>query len=440
MSKPQGPSAEKIASTPSEFKEKVDVSHLRVGMYVCELDRPWLDSPFLLQGFHLISREDIEEVQNHCSYVYVDVKRSTKTSVSSLGGKTQKNKPGKSSPSLDKQKKQGFFSKFSGRKKTVNIQKEIRRPIQAAETVYGDTHRLVRNVFDDIRLGSSIDTTQAKEVVETCVHHVLENTSAMLLLSNVKDKDHYTSEHCLNVSVLSIVIGKELGMPKEKLEEIGMCGLLHDVGKVLTPDEILKKPDRLTPEEFLVMKMHPTQGRDILLNTDGITNSALDATHGHHERLDGTGYPRGLREDQLSLSARIVGVADCYDAITSARPYAKAQLNAEAFKVLQAGSGNHYDAKITSRLIRAIGIFPPGTAVKLSSGEIAVVVQENPEQKLRPKVLVVKDNKNKPTTPRYLDLNEAKDKVRIIKLVSAQKYGIDMQLFRSADFLGSITK
>ncbi len=430
---------EGFQNIPSAFKEKVDVSHLKVGMYVCELDRPWLDSPFLLQGFHLISKDDIEEVQNHCSYVYVDVKRSTKNYVATLASKATGGKAANKADSRQKdKKKRGLFSKLQGRKKTVDIQKEITSPIQAADTVFGNSQRLVRNIFDDIRLGSSIDTTQAKETVKECVNHVLENASAMLLLSNVKNKDHYTSEHCLNVAIFSIVIGRQLGFPKEKLEEVGLCGLLHDVGKVLTPDEILKKPGRLTPEEFLVMKMHPTQGRDILLNNDGVLRSALDAPHAHHERLDGSGYPRGLREDQLSLYTKIVAVADSYDAITSARVYSKAHHNAEAFKILQSESGNHYDAKLVSKLIKSFGIFPPGTVVKLSNGELAVVVKENAKRKLKPRVLVVKDNKHRPVTPRYIDLAEQNAKVRITKLVSADKYGIDMQLFRSTEFLQSI--
>jgi len=423
---------------PLAFKERVDVVHLKVGMYVCELDRPWLDSPFLLQGFHLISKDDIEEVQKHCSYVYVDVKRSTKNSVSTIVSKAAQNRAAKPNLRQKNRKKQGLFSKLQSRRKSVDIPKDIARPIQTADNVFDNSQRLVRNIFDDIRLGSSIDTTQAKETVKECVNHVLENASAMLLLSNVKNKDHYTSEHCLNVAIFSIVIGRQLGFSKEQLEEVGMCGLLHDVGKVLTPDEILKKPGRLTPEEFLVMKMHPTQGRDILMSNDGLLRSALHATHAHHERLDGTGYPRGLHEDQLSIYTKIVAVADSYDAITSHRVYSKAHHNAEAFKILQSESGNHYDARIVSKLIRSIGIFPPGTTVKLSNGEIAVVVKENPKQKLKPKVLVVKDSKCRPVTPRYIDLGENKAKVGITKLVSADKYGIDMQLFRSSEFLQSI--
>ena len=433
---------EPLATSP-QHKIKVDASDLRLGMYVCELDRPWLESPFLLQGFPLHTESDIEQVRQACRYVYVNVKLSEPGSVrgrrasSAAQPATQ---PAAATITNKEQKPAGFFARLMSRKdKTKPVLNEVVRPLAASRGAVDETAGLVRTVFDDVRLGKSIDTPQAKEVVSRCVEHVIESPDAMLLLTSIKDKDNYTAEHSLNVAVLSIVIGKHLDMDRKKLEEVGLCGLLHDVGKILTPDEVLKKPGRLTPEEMLIMKMHPTQGRDILMSSHGTLRASLDVTHAHHERLDGSGYPRGLGESQLGLYTRIVTVADVFDAITSNRVYDARRPNIEAFKIMQSQSGNHFDSNLVSTLMEAVGVYPPGTVVKLNNGEIAVVVRANPARKLLPKVMVLKNAKLAPVPPRYVDLAVEHDGtesgLRIANTIKPSEAGVDTQMFRSADFL-----
>jgi HD-GYP domain-containing protein (c-di-GMP phosphodiesterase class II) len=423
----------------TQHKIKVNTADLRVGMYVCELDRPWLDSPFLLQGFPLQTESDIEDVQQTCDYVYVNTRLSQPGSVSARRAPPADTKTAtdaKPAPT----KKAGFFTRLIARKrKTSPIVHEVVQPISASRTAFDDTASLVRTVFDDIRLGKSIDTPQAKEAVSKCVEHVIENADAMLLLTSIKNKDNYTAEHSLNVAVLSIILGKQLGMERNKLEEVGLCGMLHDVGKILTPNEVLTKPGRLTPEEMLIMKMHPTQGRDILNNSHGTLPASLDVTHGHHERLDGSGYPRGLDDSQIGIYTRIVTISDVFDAITSNRVYDTRRPNIEAFKILQSQSGNHFDSDLVSVLMKAVGVFSPGTVVKLNNGEIAVVVRTNPARRLLPKVMVLKNAKLKPVTPRYIDLASAHDRgdngLRIAVSVKADEVGVDTHMFHSAEFL-----
>ena len=432
-------------STPRKLK--IEASRLRRGMYVCELDRPWLETPFLTQGFPLLNDSDISAVQKHCIYVYVDVDRSRQDSLEQVESTPQPTLAAAQQPlpavaaPAPTPKRRGVLSRLLRRRGPRPVTQEVTVPVQRALKVSRETSELVRTVFDDVRLGKSIDTPQAKEVVSRCVEEVIENPDAMLLLTNIKDKDNYTAEHSLNVAVLSIILGKQLGLERERLEELGVCGLLHDVGKVLTPDEVLKKPGRLSAEEFLIMKMHPGQGRDILMSSRGALGMAIDVAHAHHERLDGTGYPRGLKEDQVGLYTRLVAVVDTFDAITRDRIYDAGRTNIEAFKILQSQGGNHYDSQLVSQLIGAIGVYPPGSVVHLSSGEFAVVVRTNQAQKLRPKVLVLKNARLRPVTPRFVDLATATGKdlnLRIVRTVRASEVGVDTHAFRRPEFLRDV--
>ncbi|MCP5439641.1 MAG: DUF3391 domain-containing protein [Chromatiaceae bacterium] len=425
-------------ATAPQHKIKVDASDLRLGMYVCELDRPWLDSPFLLQGFPLHTESDIEQVRQTCRYVYVNVKLSQPGSV---GGRRAPSaaQPEPAGITRKEQKPAGFFARLMSRKdKTKPVLKEVVRPLVASRGAVDETAGLVRTVFDDVRLGKSIDTPQAKEVVSRCVEHVIENPDAMLLLTSIKDKDNYTAEHSLNVAVLSIVIGKHLDMDRTKLEEVGLWPAARR-RQDPDPGRGVEKAGRLTPEEMLIMKMHPTQGRDILMSSHGTLRASLDVTHAHHERLDGSGYPRGLGESQLGLYTRIVTVADVFDAITSNRVYDARRPNIEAFKIMQSQSGNHFDSNLVSTLMEAVGVYPPGTVVKLNNGEIAVVVRANPARKLLPKVMVLKNAKLAPVPPRYVDLAVEHDGtesgLRIANTIKPSEAGVDTQMFRSADFL-----
>lgn len=425
---------------PDLKKIKLPVSDLRAGMYVTELDRPWLGTPFLTQGFPLLTEQDIQAVRKECEYVYVDALQSDSSQQRRLTQRAASTQTDAAKPE-NNGSRTPLMSRLFKSKRGPDARRDIVTPVSRAKPAFDQTRKLVRDVFDEVRLGKSIDTPQTKEVVSKCVDQVIQNPDAMMLLTSIKNKDDYTAEHCLNVSVLSIVLGKALGMERERLEVLGACGLLHDVGKILSPDEVLKKPGRLTPEEFLIMKMHPTQGRDILMSSSQVIGASIDVAHSHHERLDGSGYPRGLSEDSLSLFTRIVTVVDVYDAITSHRIYAEGRTSIEAFKILQAQGGNHYDSDLVSTLIKTVGVYPPGSVVQITTGEIGVVVRANKDRKLFPKILLLKDAHLKPVRPKYLDLADPSQggRVRIIKQLGAREAGIDLHAFRSADYLGSLS-
>lgn len=437
--RPGQPAEPQIADS---YKLRLAVSELKIGMFVCELDRPWLDSPFGFQGFPLRTVEDIQAVKRVCAYVFID----TEKSVGSIGRRKTSLEPIKpevlaaAMPAEPPRRARRWLrTALTGWASRRGAPAVAIQSLAVAHRAYDETSKLARSVMNDLYRGRGIDSQATKEVVAACADQVMRDPMAMMLLASVKDADQYTAQHSLNVAILSMVLGHNLGLPRRTLTELGAAGLLHDIGKVLTPQAILKKPGRLTPEELSVVQRHPAHGKGILEGCEGIGRAVVDVAYTHHERLDGSGYPRGLREGDLGILSRIVAITDTYDAATTERVYAEAKTSIEAFKILQAASGNQYDGQLVSELIGAVGLFPPGSTVQLNNGKYAVVLRANPRYEFRPSVLVLRDAKRRPVKPRYLDLADTtggtSSSFQIARLVKAADCGIDSGIFRDQDFL-----
>lgn len=425
-------------------KVEVPVHALREGMYVCELDRPWLDSPFLFQGFLLNSEEDIAKVKEVCEFVYVDPEKS-------VGNLQTRGWPGPSTlvegkdirrvrPANLRNRVCGWLGKrISASKEHRAIAAQTLHAVEVTRRPFDEAVEMIRDTISDLRLSDRLDMSKAEHAVSTYIDHIASNPDTMLLLSTIKDKDEYTSHHSVDVSILALVLGHRIGMPRSELQTLGLCGLLHDIGKVRTPDEILKKPGRLTPDEYRIIKEHTVHGRNILLGNKDCPPMAVEVAHNHHERLDGSGYPRGLREGDIGAFIRIVAIADTYDAMTTTRVYKKGRSNIECFKVLLS-EGNHYDPSLISELIAAIGIFSPGSVGQLSNGQIGVVVRNNEKHMRHPVMLILRDAKLKPIKPRFVDLLTQAPEIQVDRMLSAEDYGIDTSVLRNPEFLESIAR
>jgi HD-GYP domain-containing protein (c-di-GMP phosphodiesterase class II) len=234
---------------------------------------------------------------------------------------------------------------------------------------------------------------------------ILANPDAMLWLSKIRNEDQYTSEHCFNVCILSLILGKHLGLSGNDLVDLGVCGMLHDVGKMKISPDILNKEGDLTDEEFQIMKTHTTHGRNILLANSNMLPAAIDVAFGHHEAVDGSGYPRGLPSTNISDFCRIIQVCDVYDAITSLRVYKKPQSSLTALKALYDNRGTKFDKNFVEQFIECIGLYPPGSVVELVDGEIALVLSTNYSNRRLPKILIVRDIKKMPCQERVVDLS-----------------------------------
>jgi len=243
--------------------------------------------------------------------------------------------------------------------------------------------------MDDIRMGGVINTEQAKSTVKHCVDSILSNSDALIWMSKIRSQDQYTSEHCLNVCILAIAFGRHLGMIESDLERLGLCGLLHDVGKMRVPIDILNKPAKLSEKEFNIVKAHTIHGRNLLMSSPGIPNAVIDVAYSHHEKVNGEGYPRQLPGSGISEFSRIIALVDAYDAMTAERCYSEGMASTEALKIIFKDRGEHFDERFALEFIKCIGLYPPGTLVELVNGLICIVLETNTKYRHLPKVIAI---------------------------------------------------
>lgn len=392
-------------------KIRLRACDLRPGMYVCELDRPWLETPFLLQGFEVKNAADIDAVSRYCEYVYIDLARTRMTRL------TIDEMPGS----------------FVHENRSPIGEKDL----LAAQVTQEQTSNLVKTFIDEIQFGQGPDIQLAKSAVSECVGNVLRNPEAVMFLTRLRDKDGYSGQQAYNACIYSIVLGRMLELDNFQLVNLGTCGLLHDIGKVAIPEHILNKPTQLTDEEVAIVQKHTTAGRDILMSGRSIFSGTVDVAYGHHENLDGSGYPRGMRGFQLNINCKIVSVVDKYDAITSPRPYRPAGDHLSAVAILNTlARENKIDSELTSRFVSYLGIYPPGCIVELSSGEVGIVLECDPKQRMKPRVLLVRDADKAPIQCVVEMAQKATDgrgrPYRVVNVRRPEDFGIELSHYYAA--------
>jgi len=254
----------------------------------------------------------------------------------------------------------------------------------------------MRNVVATVRLGEKLNIKQVDKVVDEMVDSIVRNPDAFMWLRHIKEKDNYTYDHSVNVSALAIAFGRHLGLPREDLKSLAVAGLLFDVGKTKLPDELLEKPTTLTDEEWVLMKKHVQFSAELMWETPGISPAAIEAVEHHHERFDGSGYPAGLTDESISVFGKIIGIADCYDAATSERAYRASLSHHAAINDLYHGRDALFQTDLVEQFIQCLGVYPTGSLVELTSGEVGIVVAENRLRRLRPKLMLLLDMKKEP--------------------------------------------
>lgn len=409
--------------TSSIVPTKIDVRELKVGMYVCALDKPWLESGFLFQGFELKTQADIDAVRKECEYVYIDIEKQSVILKHAL----------KPTPYLTT----GTLEKKRTNQPRISFIQEID---QATDT-YGKTSNLVRSFMEDVQLGRGINVAVAKKAVAECVDSVLRSTDALLWMTQLKRKDVYTAQHSMNVCILSIALGKHLNFSPVELNNLGLCGMMHDMGKMNVPLEILNKPGQLEGKELKIMQSHTLYGRKLLLASKDMFPGAIDVACSHHERLDGAGYPYKLTDSQITPYSRIVTIADVYDAISSDRVYKKGKTHLETISIMTKNSGTHLDPKLIFKFIECMGIYPPGNLVELNSGEVGIVIEVNPEHKLKPKILLILDENKQRHPLQLIDLfleGGMTTGDRTIKnIIRPEQYSIDINEFANLNLIAT---
>lgn len=379
---------------------KIEVDGLRVGMYVSRLDRPWLETPFLFQGFFIRNESEIEDLRRYCEFVEIDVEESDAGALTSMSpAAATTDQP----TSVTKPRRpllwQRILKPFGWKKEVARQQPRpgefyqdtvsTAEELVKAKSVHGEAVGKLMNVLDSIRSGRSISMPDLEDVTSAMVDSVLRNSTAMALLTRMADKDEYVTAHSLESSVWALVFGRHLGLDRDSLTAAGLGGLLLDVGKTRIPEKLLNKKEALTDIELAYIRTHVDFGLEILREAGDVDNRVLEMVATHHERYDGSGYPQGLKGNEIPVLGRIGGIIDSYSAMTNDRPYAKAVSSYDAMRQFNAASDKLFQAEMVEQFIQAIGIFPVGTLVELNTGEIGIVLKERQSNRLQPELAII---------------------------------------------------
>ena len=393
---------------------KISPAQLRVGMFVHEVPGSWLSHPFWRGAFKLTDAKQLQQLREAVPHVVIDTARGLDVAapegepLASEGPSAQPGGPplgGESATDADTELPPAAVS---GQPAT-SFHDEVRR----ASKIVAQARPAMKNLFRDVRLGKAIDTEHCLPLVSDIADSVERNPAAIVSLARLKTSDDYTFMHSVAVCALMVSLGKQLGLGEADCREAGLAGLVHDLGKAMMPLEVLNKPGALTAEEFAIMKSHPEAGHRMLLEGKGVGPVPLDVCLHHHEKVNGKGYPHGLKGDEISLFARMGAVCDVYDAITSNRPYKAGWDPAESImKMAQWAKEGHFDESVFQAFVKSIGIYPVGSLVKLRSGRLAVVVEGGQGSLLKPVVKVFYSTRaNEPLVPELVDLARASDEI-----------------------------
>jgi HD-GYP domain-containing protein (c-di-GMP phosphodiesterase class II) len=484
---------------------KIFTSDLKVGMFVADLDRPWVDTPFLLQGFLIENDEQILALKTHCDFVMVDRARSTGAEFEAVSGispatntlpamrskprpgadgidpeeATTLSSPEDRAPAAKRAKRTGKISEarqppprapatapradaetgyevaptperpgfmaralaglkglmrkpgdsvaaappeapretpqeFAARAEllpaglevqTYVDQASVEEEVPRAQAAVTQASTLLEKLVNDIRLGQSFEIERIEEIVEGMVESIVRNPDAAMWIARLREEDISTYGHGLQVSVYLASFGRHIGFPKEQLSQLAQIGLLLDIGKIKLPRYLLEKQGRLTAEEYEEAKRHVAHGIAILTETPNIDPEVLEGIEQHHERMNGSGYPNGYVGEEIGIYGRMAGIVDTFAALTNHRPYAAASSSYEALRSLSGWAGDFFHEPLVQQFVSSIGVFPVGSLIELSTGEVAIVVAHNRVRRLKPRVLVVTGpDKTRSPHPAMLDL------------------------------------
>lgn len=375
--------------------KKIPVSQLRVGMHLHAFEGAWIDHPFWRTRFVIANPGELDEVRRSgVAECWIDARLGL--DVEAAPARPAEPVASPPPPAAVAAEPPPAAAPGGDRPMTAELRE--------AAAICGRARQAVASMFTEARLGRTIDVEGCLPLVEEVTQSVQRNATALVSLARLKSRDDYTYMHSVATCALMVALARQMGQDEDACRVAGLAGLVHDVGKALMPSEVLLKPGRLSDTEMNVMRSHPERGHELMVAAHGVGEGALDVVLHHHERMDGRGYPHGLAAERISRLARMGAVCDVYDAITSHRPYKAGWDPAESISRMASWKG-HFDEAVLSSFVHSLGIYPTGSVVRLSSGRLAVVVEQNPGMLLAPVVSVFYSTRAQmPVTPERIDL------------------------------------
>jgi HD-GYP domain-containing protein (c-di-GMP phosphodiesterase class II) len=384
--------------------KRISVRQLKVGMHLKEFCGSWMEHPFWRTGFVITNPKDIEAIlASSIQEVWIDTDKGSDVEAGV-----------KAVPKVQIEAEVDKTLSRVSRHKPVPQPVSQRAEMERAARICREGKQAVISMFAEARLGKAVDSTTARDLVQDISDSVSRNPGALISLARIKTADDYTYMHSVAVCAMMVALSKQLGLDEDRTRSAGLAGLLHDLGKAFMPTKVLNKPGTLTPQEFGVMKAHPVEGYKALKRGGVVDPVALDVSLHHHEKVDGSGYPEGLKGDGISLFAKMGAVCDVYDAITSNRPYKKGWDPAESLRKMAEWSKGHFDHTVFQAFVRSVGIYPVGSLVMMASGRIGVVTEQGTKSLTMPKVRVFFSTKsNLRIPPVEIDLSrpDASDRI-----------------------------
>ena len=429
--------------------EILSTHDLRLGMFVAELDRPWLESPFLMEGLLVESEEQLATLRELCRFVTVDRMRSIgeeyRPDEVFIPEKRARMASVVQTISYESKKKLKLPPLVMGTVREVGRHKfptvaygdgvRIEDELPAAETSYESAQHLLEDITEQVASGKVPDIDHVEQTVDGLVECVVRNADALLWMSKLRRTDNETYDHALSVSIHLMAFGRSLGLPPDELHNLGMGGLLKDVGFIKLPPELIHKPGGLTQDERARMRQHVQIGCELLARDFSMPGAVFDIIVKHHERIDGSGYPAHLTGEEIGLFPEMTGLVDSYCAMSYPRAFRPARNPQWIIDELNSMRDERFNASVVDEFIQFVGLYPVGTLVELNSGEVGVVYEQNRVRRLKPRVLLLLGpDKTRNPSPGVLNLlNDplVRDGMpyRIVRLLPSGSFGLDPKEF-----------
>lgn len=409
----------------SDNEIKTNIDGLKVGMYVTRLERPWLETPFPLQGLHIESEKDIEMLRRYTSYVYVDTARGPSPSVKHwiTDDSEQLHLRDRELPPIKafKNKPENEYTKL--KKCFYEIKSSFEQEFKDAKGIQEKVNSSLKKILHDLQKGKSLDIELVKEGVEATVGSIIRNPSAFALLIQLEKSNQYIYSHALGTSVWCAQFGRHLGLERKDINNLALGGMLLDIGKTKLPNTLLNKKDTLSPEDCALIQRHVDYSVKILATSKSIPPPVLRMVATHHERADGSGYPQKLENDLIPIYGRIAGIVDSYDAMTTRKPYSEVVFTPhEAIHELYHCRNTIFQTELIEQFIQTVGLYPTGSLVECNSGEIGIVLEVNDLKRLFPTVMLVLDRDKRPMKE-FKTINLSQQENSGLKVVKGLPYG-----------------